>query len=89
MEFRTTSIPLAAYLTAAEKLELLRIEATPKTATFVFADPHQEGSTLELSFLSGSALVSATTYNTKLRALRRSAEIRLAEARTVEGVERE
>jgi hypothetical protein len=88
MDFPTTNVPFAAYLTAAQKLKLLRIESTHKTATLFFNDPNNEGPSLELSFLAGEALVPASAYNSQLRALRRSIEIKLAEARKLQGASR-
>lgn len=88
MQFRTTNVPFAAYLVAAGKLSLLHIEANPKTATLVFDDPNNEGTSFELAFLSDHALVAARAYNSQFRALRRAVEIKLAEARQSEGVSR-
>jgi hypothetical protein len=88
MPFTTTNVPFATYLIAAQKLKLLRIEATPTTATLVFDDPNNEGTSLELAFLSDQALVPARAYNAQFRALRRSVEIKLAEARQSAGVSR-
>jgi hypothetical protein len=81
MEFSTTNLPFSAALVAASKLKLLRIDATPTKASLVFEDFSNEGSSLELEFLSGQLLVPASAYNVQLRSLRRSIEIKLAEAR--------
>jgi hypothetical protein len=88
MEFLTTSVPLAAYFVAANKLKLLRVEATPKTASLVFDDPDNQGSALELAFLADEALVPARSYNAQFRALRRAIEIKLALAREAQGANR-
>lgn len=81
MEFATNNVPFAASLVAAHKLRLLRVEATPKTATLIFDDPCNQGTELELAFLADEVLVPARTYNAHFRALRRSIEIKLADAR--------
>jgi hypothetical protein len=81
MEFSTTNLPFSAALVAASKLKLLRIDATPSKASLIFEDPSREAPALELEFLSGQLMVPASAYNVQLRSLRRSIEIRLAEAR--------
>lgn len=82
MEFTVTNAAFAAYLVASKKLNLLRLEVlTPQIARLVFDDPENAGVALELDFLSGTAMVPATTYHHALRSVRRSIEIKLAEAR--------
>jgi hypothetical protein len=85
MEFPVRSAPLAAYLIAAQKLPLLRIEANTQFATLIFDDPDEAGIELEYRFLSDEALVSAQAYHLALRAVRRKIEIKLAEARKLQG----
>lgn len=84
MEFVTRHMAFAAYLLAAKQLNLIRVDASPITAVLVFDDPDHLGPELELAFLSDHALVPAAAYHAQLRALRRTIEIRMAEARTCE-----
>ncbi|GEM_PF-3794619 len=85
MEFRTTNLPLAAAITASTKLKLIRVDADSiKQASMVFHDPSGIGAQLELEFLSGQFMVSASQYAVQLRAMRRQVEIKLAAARTKE-----
>lgn len=74
MEFRTNRLGLAAYLVASKSLPLLRIEKEPKNAVLVFDDPNNRGPELELAFTSGEAVVSAVSYHSHLRGLRRKIE---------------
>lgn len=72
-EFATTSLGLAAMLTANHDLQLVRIDtADPDRARFIFSDPKQEGARLEAEFISGDAVVRAADYHRQLRALRRA-----------------
>lgn len=72
-EFTTTSLGLAALLTAGHHLQLIRIDtADPDRARFIFSDPEQQGARLEAEFISGEALVRAAEYHRQLRALRRA-----------------
>ncbi len=79
--FHTRDLAFAAWLQAANKLQLLRIE-TPQRhmAVMVFADPQQVGDSLEAAFRSG-ATVPAFTYHIQLRSLRRMITERIGGAR--------
>ena len=74
MEFRTNRLGFAAYLVASKSLPLLRIERQASNADLVFDDPLNQGPDLELSFTSGEATVSAVSYHSHLRGLRRKIE---------------
>ncbi len=80
MEFPVQNNSFAAYLIATQRLRLLRIEATVRGSNIIFDDPKNEGAAIELEYLAG-AVVSAVSYQNCLRTLRRSVEIKLAEAR--------
>ncbi len=83
MEFPVKNSAFAAYLVAAKKLNLLRIDADRSGVVLIFDDPSGTGAQLELEYLSGAALVSALAYQNSLRAVRRSVEIKLAAIRQV------
>ena len=78
MEFTTSRLGLAAYLLASKSLSLLRIEKEARNAVLVFDDPFNHGPDLELSFTSGEATVSAVSYHSHLRGLRRKIESAIA-----------
>jgi len=78
MEFRTNRLGLAAYLVASKSLSLLRIEKDARSAVLVFVDPLSQGPDLELAFTSGEATVSAVSYHSHLRGLRRKIEAAIA-----------
>lgn len=79
--FTTRDLAFAAWLLAAAKLQLLRIE-TPERhiAIMVFSDPQQIGAFLEVAFHSG-ATVPAAAYHAQLRSLRRMIDARLGGTR--------
>jgi hypothetical protein len=81
MEYTTRSLPLAAFLVAARKLKLSRVEATSHAAFFVFDDPNHNGADLEAEFLSGQAIVSASGFHAQLRRLKSRAVEKVAEAK--------
>ena len=81
MEYTTSRLGFAAYLLASKKLELLRIEPQPSSAVLVFSDPLQQGPDLELAYTSGEALVSAVSYHSHLRGLRRKIEAAMSTVR--------
>ena len=79
--FHTRDLAFAAWLLAANKLPLLRIETPQRQiAIMVFSDPQQVGDSLEVAFRSG-ATVPAFAYHTQLRALRRMIDARLGGGR--------
>lgn len=78
MEFTTNRLGFAAYLVATKSLPLLRIEKHANNAVLVFDDPSNQGPDLELSFTSGEATVSAVSYHSHLRGLRRKIESAIA-----------
>jgi hypothetical protein len=70
--FVTSSLPLAAYLTATGNLSFREVRLTdPRRAVFVFSDPEGRGPELERKFEAG-AVVSALAFHTQLRILRRA-----------------
>lgn len=70
--FSTSSLPLAAFLTAGGHLEFLGVELmNGRRAMFVFDDPQHRGQELERKFEAGAA-VSALSFHVQLRILRRA-----------------
>jgi hypothetical protein len=53
----------------------------PRRAEFIFDDPDGRGKPLEMKFLAGKALVSASAYHHQLRNLRRAMDEKIVAAR--------
>lgn len=80
--WRTSSLPLAAYVLTLGALEFREVEATdPTSAVFVFEDPQGHGRSLGREFSSGGQ-VSAIRYDEHLRRLRFAMKEALQKARS-------
>ena len=80
--WRTSSLPLAAYVVTLGALEFREVEATdPTSAAFVFEDPQGRGRSLGKNFSSGGH-VSAIRYHEHLRRLRFAMKEALQKARS-------
>lgn len=78
--FVTSNLGLAAFLVAAQLLQLIEISVSTQRsgqAKFVFADPETRGSQLETEYLSNKARVSPNLFHLQLRELRRTIDARI------------
>jgi hypothetical protein len=71
--FSTTDLGLSAWIMSARKLRLLSIDRLPgqDLAAMVFDDPDSVGDDLQAIYFSGEGTVSALSYFSQLRQLRR------------------
>jgi hypothetical protein len=71
--FNTTDLGLSAWIMSARKLRLLSIDRLPgqDLAAMVFDDPDSLGDDLQAAYFSGEGTISALSYFSQLRQLRR------------------
>ncbi len=83
--FSTERLPLACFLHAANKLKFLRAEPNGSgKATFIFADPQQQGDEFELQYESGATVVATALFASQ-KFLRRKMSEALGERRYEHG----
>jgi hypothetical protein len=81
MQFKTTSLPIATYISVGRKLKFLAVEPLEQTATrwvYVFADSENIGPSLEIEYRNGGQ-VPAAEFQERYKAL--SLTLQLARAK--------